>query len=218
MTPFEQFAQELVSKIQTGPAPLDCSRVDIALSSENDSVVVLLYARPQLTEWMLTIPPFQYPLPLLLNSRLLYQYVEPDVRSGKVTLSLSELMRAAMVGVAQYNSFGTMISPDASNGANMTFYVPLVEVGDRASPQSILWGTMLFDPVSEVNDKSEIAQLVVIHMPAFSVSEMSNEQLLQITRLALGWNYSRVLDEDKLQHMVEVFSAAAKYAQTIAEF
>lgn len=221
MTPFEQFVQELVSKIQLGSPPLDCSRIDLALSSETGAVVVLLYTQPQLTERMLNLPPFQYPLPLLLNNHLLYQYVEYDIRTGRVTPTLSELMRASMVGLTQYNSYGTMISSDGGDDSNLTWYVPLVEFGDNASHRSRLWSTVLLDPqypVSVINDDPGVVQLVVVHIPDYSIFELSNEQLLHITRLTLGWNYCRVLRDDELQHIAEVFLAAKLHAHTIAEF
>lgn len=202
--------------------PMEISRVALAefpaTSEEGPRLILLMYTNEHLSQRVLTLPRYRYPLQLLMNTWLMYTAVIDQTRHGELRLRPNELGTAALAGIPTGANYGPVIDE-----SNVVLRTPPAEFGAdlsmirQPSPAQI-WGTALVIPYWPAFQSERVSshkpELFVVHLPD---REMTEEEERKIATIAIGYNYCDIADTTGLVNntILELREAVAA-AQVIA--
>lgn len=179
---------------------MEISRIALAefpaTSEEGPRLILLMHTNERLSQRMLTLPRYRYPLQPLMNTWLMYTAVVDQTRQGELRLRPNELGTAALAGIPTSTNYGPVIDE-----TNVVLRTPPAEFGvdlsmiRQPSPAQI-WGAVLVNPYwptfqPEWQVSSHKPELFVVHLPD---REMTEEEERKIATIAIGYNYCDIAD------------------------
>lgn len=203
--------------------PLEISRIALAefpaTSKEGPRLILLMHTNEALSQRVLTLPRYRYPLQLAMNTWLMYTATINQTRHGELRLRTSELGTVALAGIPTGTNYGPVI--DESQAVLRTppaeFGVDLFTVRQPSPAQ--IWGSALVNPYwpafqPEWQVDSHKPELFVVHLPD---REMTEDEERKIATIAIGYNYCDITDTTGLvNHTIMELREAVTVAQVIA--
>lgn len=224
MANVRRMKSELKKSIGNGPAALGATRVEIADSIDAGTPYLVVFIRTgsELTERMLSLPEFQYPLHLLMNNFLVFMSAAYKIRRGALVPAHSELMTAAIAGVAEGESWGTTVDLDEA-----ILHVPqanferLAEHIHTPTPADVWAGALLVEdwprlPIKE--PPSGTPHLQVVHVPDWPHEQLSNAALQRAVRLTVGWNFASLGEPEIIERMATQLKHEITQAELVVEY
>lgn len=185
------------------PPFLQCIGARLSLQQDGDSpspiITIFAEADSQLTKQMLRSAEYTYPLAMLMNNWLTYTWVVDYIQKHKLVFDTSELMTAAVVGVAEGMNFGPHVDATTKTLHVPAMQLPLPNLKVKKRLSAIeSWTAMLLAPdlpgIRTYNEDDRRPVLRVVHVP-FSPSLKDEQTRTRVARLTVGWNYCRMSSE-----------------------
>lgn len=210
---FQNFLNEFAEDVRVGAVPYECSRIDMRVASEEGIIALLFRTRPRLSGEIFATSPYQYPLPLLLNTRLMLRTVTRHIQSGAIFPALSEL--SCMATLDALHEYGVSVAEGEG-----VISVPKVKENKNPSVEAARWAQVLMDD-PHINPafawQLRGMDVFFVHLPDAAV-DLSEDQLLHIAKLVQGWNYADYNGRKYMKRMAGFIREAARAAEIIVDY
>jgi|GEM_PF-4493896 len=221
MSSIEYFFALLKNGLNTPPEPVMANRVQLIhgydASAKYNILTVIFRTTKELTRKIEEAEPYTYPGQLLINSLNVFHAVLKSAKKGRLDIYSSELMTGVFAMCSNIESmFGANLTDDGwFTVPHVDLRVPSANTSSDADQwrQALLvrdWPGLFKEPFREGTP-----MLRVVHLPEGDAESLSDEILMKVERMTLGWNFANLCADVYFRTAAETLRTYAKEAETI---